>query len=172
MPPLGTAHEPISINAGCFSFSLKGMRCQLYSFVSRTELLMQKLEDGIVSWLAVGGAMLAPNASTTHDSPSTPIGSIGAISEVSRTPLQLVRNAELEGNAIWPYPTRRQGPPLASARTSPASCAMPPPRSMRRLGRTSEGLFATDLNTSESDRELANAVALCLRRSLPQRSQP
>ncbi|KAI1795687.1 hypothetical protein LXA43DRAFT_1167359 [Ganoderma leucocontextum] len=93
-PTVPATREPTSANAGRFSLSLKGMRRQLRSSGPRTELLVKEVEDQIVTWLAAGGVMIAPDASSTLDSPGAPIGSTGAILEVSRTPLQLVWSIE------------------------------------------------------------------------------
>ena len=100
-PAVRATREPTSANAGRFSLSLKGMRRQLRSSGPRTELLVKEVEDEIVTWLAAGGVMLAPDASATFDSPGAPIGSTGAILELSRTPLQLVWN--IEDNAFTRY---------------------------------------------------------------------
>ena len=100
-PVIPAMREPVSTNAGRFSLSLKGMRRQLRSSGPCTELLVKDVEDEIVAWLAAGGVMLAPDASTALDSPGTPIGSTSAILEVSRTPLQLVWN--IEDNAFTRY---------------------------------------------------------------------
>ncbi|PIL35907.1 hypothetical protein GSI_01567 [Ganoderma sinense ZZ0214-1] len=168
------AREPSSANAGRFSLSLKGMRRQLRSSGPRTELLVKEVEDEILDWLAAGGVMLAPDASATFDSPSTPIGSTDAILEVSRTPLQLVWN--IEDNAFTRYVVhccaryhdvvsfskdtagQRLTYLLRPNVTRPTRSAAPtldtPP-----VTDLSE-LSATDFDTSESDRELSDAEAL------------
>ncbi|KAI0329710.1 hypothetical protein GY45DRAFT_1252279 [Cubamyces sp. BRFM 1775] len=82
--------EPSSANAGRFSLSLKGMRRELRKSGPRTELLVKEVEEEIVAWLTNGGVMLSPDNSADLVFPGTPIGSLEAIMEVSRTPLQLV----------------------------------------------------------------------------------
>ncbi|KAI0071472.1 hypothetical protein K474DRAFT_1776142 [Panus rudis PR-1116 ss-1] len=83
--------EPISANAGRFSMSLKGMRRELRRSGPRTEVLVKEVEDEITSWLRHGGVLLKPDAVVQLlDAPGSPIGTLGVINEVERTPLQLV----------------------------------------------------------------------------------
>ncbi|KAI0705074.1 hypothetical protein C8T65DRAFT_653130 [Cerioporus squamosus] len=89
-PAVPAAREPTSANAGRFSMSLKGMRRELRKSGPRTELLVKEVEEEIVDWLMAGGVMLSPDSMAAFDLPGVPIGSSDAISEVSRTPLQLV----------------------------------------------------------------------------------
>ncbi|CAL1706537.1 unnamed protein product [Somion occarium] len=85
-----TAREPISANAGRFSMSLKGMRRELRRSGPRTEVLVKEVEDEIVSWLRHGGVLLNPDVIHDSNIHGSPVGTLGVISEVSRTPLQLV----------------------------------------------------------------------------------
>ncbi|KAI0374142.1 hypothetical protein BV20DRAFT_962128 [Pilatotrama ljubarskyi] len=82
--------EPESANAGRYSLSLKGMRRQLRKSGPRTELLVREVEDEIVSWLSPAAIMLSPDNTAGLTFPGVPIGTSEAITEVSRTPLQLV----------------------------------------------------------------------------------
>ncbi|OSD06766.1 hypothetical protein PYCCODRAFT_1422348 [Trametes coccinea BRFM310] len=91
IPPVNLpSTEPSSANAGRFSLSLKGMRRELRKAGPRTELLVREVEDEIMSWLTSGGVMLSPDSHTELAFPGVPIGTSETITEVSRTPLQLV----------------------------------------------------------------------------------
>ncbi|TFK90035.1 hypothetical protein K466DRAFT_485508 [Polyporus arcularius HHB13444] len=89
-PAVPAAREPMSANAGRFSMSLKGMRRELRKSGPRTEVLVKEVEEEIVDWLTAGGVMLSPDSVASFDLPGMPIGTSGAINEVSRSPLQLV----------------------------------------------------------------------------------
>lgn len=90
-PAMPTAREPTSANAGRFSMSLKGMRRDLRKSGPRTETLVKEVEHELTSWLANGGVLLNPDDSVDDVTMSgSPIGTLDVITEVSRTPLQLV----------------------------------------------------------------------------------
>ncbi|KAJ8077166.1 hypothetical protein PM082_001594 [Marasmius tenuissimus] len=83
--------DPNSANAGRFSMSLKGMRRDLRKFGYRAEVLVRDIESEILMWLDAGGAVISPDTrEDTLQSPGRPIGDTQTVSEVSRTPLQLV----------------------------------------------------------------------------------
>lgn len=82
-----------SANAGRFSLSLKGMRKELRRQGGRAEGLAVDVERAIVSWLVDGGTMLAPGVLVGPEAPmgeGVPIGNSTSITEVSRTPVQLI----------------------------------------------------------------------------------
>lgn len=92
IPPVkAPAREPISANAGRFSLSLKGMRKELRKTGPRTEVLVKEIEHEVLSWLGQG-IWLSPDARSMNLDPAlgSAIGSMGVITEVSRTPSQLV----------------------------------------------------------------------------------
>lgn len=86
--------DPPSANAGRFSLSLKGMRKDLRRAGGRAQALVRDVESEMLQWLAIGGTVLSPDApaggNTGLDGMGTPVGAMGTIYEVSRTPLQLV----------------------------------------------------------------------------------
>lgn len=86
--------DPASANAGRFAHSLKGMRKDLRRAGGRAQALVRDVEQELVEWLARGGTVLAPDLSRQPadllQEMGTPVGNTGTISEVSRTPLQLV----------------------------------------------------------------------------------
>lgn len=84
--------DPNSANAGRFSLSLKGMRRELRRSGFRAELLVRDIESEIMEWLREGGTILSPDLGneTTFHFPGTAVRDTQTISEVSRTPLQLV----------------------------------------------------------------------------------
>jgi len=86
------AQDPHSANAGRFSMSLKGMRRDLRRSGFRAQLLVRDIELEIVDWLQAGGTVLLPDepVASPLSIPGKPIGATGTISEVSRTPLQLI----------------------------------------------------------------------------------
>ncbi|KAH9484991.1 hypothetical protein JR316_0001895 [Psilocybe cubensis] len=94
-PTLPTT-DPGSANAGRFSLSLKGMRRDLRRAGGKAEALVKDVESEMVQWLTLGGVVLSPDHPTSAvgvgeaQSVGTPVGVTGAITEVSRTPLQLV----------------------------------------------------------------------------------
>ncbi|KAK7692420.1 hypothetical protein QCA50_004045 [Cerrena zonata] len=86
-----TTREPISANAGRFSLSLKGMRRDLRKSGPRTETLVKEVEHEITAWLTNGGVLLNPDDSVDDVTMSgSPVGTLDVITELSRTPLQLV----------------------------------------------------------------------------------
>ncbi|KAH6913862.1 hypothetical protein BKA70DRAFT_646795 [Coprinopsis sp. MPI-PUGE-AT-0042] len=85
--------DPNSANAGRFSLSLKGMRKELRRQGGRAEGLVVDVERAIVSWLVDGGTLLAPDVVVGPNAPmgdGVPIGNSTSITEVSRTPVQLI----------------------------------------------------------------------------------
>lgn len=86
--------DPASANAGRFSLSLKGMRKELRRSGGRAEALVRDIETEMVEWLRQGGTLLAPRGVDSQlvndDMHGTPVGETGSITEVSRTPLQLI----------------------------------------------------------------------------------
>ena len=89
--------DPASANAGRFSLSLKGMRRELRRAGGRAEGLVRDVEAEMVQWLATGGTLLDPNTSNAPpanldpaSTPGTPVGDTMTITELYRTPLQLI----------------------------------------------------------------------------------
>jgi hypothetical protein len=87
--------DPASANAGRFSLSIKGMRKELRRSGGRAEALVRDIETEMVEWLRQGGTLLAPSRGAgsqlvNDDMHGTPVGETGSITEVSRTPLQLI----------------------------------------------------------------------------------
>ncbi|KIK01380.1 hypothetical protein K443DRAFT_678376 [Laccaria amethystina LaAM-08-1] len=87
--------DPASANAGRFSLSMKGMRKELRRSGGRAEALVRDIETEMVEWLRQGGTLLAPSRGAgsqlvNDDMHGTPVGETGSITEVSRTPLQLI----------------------------------------------------------------------------------
>ena len=87
--------DPASANAGRFSLSLKGMRKELRRSGGRAEALVRDIETEMVEWLRQGGTLLAPSRGAdsqlvNDDMHGIPVGETGSITEVSRTPLQLI----------------------------------------------------------------------------------
>ncbi|KAI0690107.1 hypothetical protein BC835DRAFT_1366041 [Cytidiella melzeri] len=88
-PTVPTMREPVSASAGRFSLGMKGMRKQLRKSGPRAELLVHEVESEIMDWLA-NTIWLNPDGTITSDEEAIPIGTSHSITQVSRTPMQLV----------------------------------------------------------------------------------
>ncbi|KAJ3803186.1 hypothetical protein GGU11DRAFT_174763 [Lentinula aff. detonsa] len=85
--------DPISADAGRFSFSMKGMRRDLRRAGYRAEHLVRQVETEILEWLDAGGVTLNPDlVDSINYSAATgrPVADTGSIFEVFRTPQQLI----------------------------------------------------------------------------------
>ena len=79
------------------------MRKELRKAGARAEHLVKDVETEIVSWLRDGTVFLSPDERGLNDLefPGKPVGDSGAIHEVARTPLQLVRAISEDGFARY-----------------------------------------------------------------------
>ncbi|PFH49779.1 hypothetical protein AMATHDRAFT_4632 [Amanita thiersii Skay4041] len=87
--------DSVTANAGRFSLSLKGMRKTLRRSGYRTQVLVRDVENAISEWLMEGGAVLNPDNPREADlqdlmAHAMPIGELGIVHEVHRTPLRLI----------------------------------------------------------------------------------
>ncbi|KAJ4468147.1 hypothetical protein J3R30DRAFT_1679066 [Lentinula aciculospora] len=85
--------DPISADAGRFSFSIKGMRRDLRRAGHRAEHLVREVEAEILEWLDAGGVTLNPDVADSIDYSGAvghPVADTGSIVEVFRTPQQLI----------------------------------------------------------------------------------
>lgn len=85
-----TVREPASAFAGRFSLGLKGMRRELRGRGARAEHMVQEVEDEILAWLAAGVWLDPDSEHNAHGDLAVPIGTLGSITEVERTHMQLV----------------------------------------------------------------------------------
>lgn len=85
--------DPVSADAGRFSFSIKGMRRDLRRAGYRAEHLVREVEAEILEWLDAGGITLNPDAANSMDFSEVvgrPVSDTGSIIEVFRTPQLLI----------------------------------------------------------------------------------
>ncbi|EJD02908.1 uncharacterized protein FOMMEDRAFT_28541 [Fomitiporia mediterranea MF3/22] len=93
--------DAASANMGRYSMSLKGMRRTLRGHGPRAQLLVHEIEKEILDWL-VGGTIVLPDE--TEDIlliHGRPIGNTLTVTELSRTPLQLVWSIEQDAFARY-----------------------------------------------------------------------
>jgi len=87
--------DPLSANAGRYSLSLKGVRKELRRAGPGAEYIVLDIERELTDWLVMGGVLVYPDQ---LDNPSfgnfagKPLGSSNCITEVRRTPTELIWN--------------------------------------------------------------------------------
>ena len=89
--------DPASANAGRYSLSLKGVRRELRRAGPRAEQIVLDIEQELTRWLDAGGVLLFPAPPPQHPPQhppaaraGTPRGSSATITEVHRSPTELV----------------------------------------------------------------------------------